>query len=309
MLTLHLVPVGRSLLSQIEQGILPTLRSALAVDELLADTVGEALRQATGGNHELDLKRLGLADVSRSASAADASLAAEWTSVAAVAAKRRYSAVDGEAYVFIATDTDDGLRAATLVAARYQSTIHYLHEPLSVGRPALEPCGVYVCRIPDLDLGFRPPTSTTWRSLGTVGGIAADTAKQTGRGEWEIILHLTGGYKAMIPYLMVLAEGVNSRLRELPPDTQHRPKIRAVALHDPSLGRTPTQPRIVIDIPVRAIGSNLLAEARKLKALARPDSDTVGADVSKDLRGLFIERENARTYRLSEAGLIMVNVL
>lgn len=141
--------------------------------------------------------------------------------------------------------------------------------------------------------------------MGKVGRLVADTAKQTGRGEWNVVVHLSGGYKAMIPYLMVLAEGVHSRLRDV---QGCRPKIRAVAIHDPLAGRDPTISRIVIDIPVRSIEGDLLADVEKLKKLTQPDSDIVGAGAPKDLLGLFIEREDP-AYRLTDPGLIMVNVL
>jgi len=310
---LHLIPVGRSLLDQIDRGALPTLQSALAIDELpgSADTVGEALQRAIGRHHELDLDYLGLTGVSRAALAVDSSMAAEWTSVSAVAGEPRYGPADGHAYVFIATDSDDGLRAATLVAMRYQhTTIRYLHEPLTVGRLLVKPGDVYVCRIPDLDLGARQPTSTTWRSLGAVGHLVAETAKQTGGGEWDVVVvHLSGGYKAMIPSLMVLAEGVHSRLRDKELGPGRRPKIRAVAIHDPSAGKDPTKSRVIVDIPVRAIDTYLLPFAKRLAALTRPDTDIVGADAPKELLGLFIERGNERSYQLTAAGLIMVNVL
>jgi len=167
---------------------------------------------------------------------------------------------------------------------------------------------VYVCRIPDLDLGNSQPTSTTWRSLGAVGRLVADTAKQTPGGDWNVVVHLSGGYKAMIPYVMVLAEGVHSRLRDPRDGPRRRPEIRAVAIHDPSDGGDPTVSRILIDIPVRAIGPDLLSDVEKLKKLTQPDSAIVGAGVSEDLLGLFIEREGP-VYRLTQPGLIMVNVL
>jgi len=308
---LHLIPVGLSLLDQIDRGVLPALRPALAVDELpgTADTVGEALQQATDRHRELDLNHLGLTGVPRTAGALDPSMAAEWTSVTAVAAEPRHGAAGGEAYVFIATDSDGGLRAATLVAARYRrTTMRYLHEPVTTGRLLFKPGEVYICRIPDLDLGNREPTITTWRSLGVVGRLVADTAQQTGRGEWNVVVHLSGGYKAMIPYLMVLGEGIHSRLRDPRDAARRRPKIRTVAIHDPSTGRDPTRVRIVVDVPVRALGPDLLADVEKLKKLSQPDSDIVGAGAPKDLLGLFIEREDS-VYRLTDPGLIMVNVL
>lgn len=177
---------------------------------------------------------------------------------------------------------------------------------------------MYLCRIPRLDLGVQTPKSVTWRSLGAVGRLVADTATQTGDGAWEVILHLSGGYKAMIPYLMVLAEGVHSRLRPRAVGPQYRPKVRAVAIHDPSEGRNPNQARNVVDIPVRAINSVLLAGVAKLAAMPRagsdpdsdPDNDIVVGHAPEDLLGLFIEPADQRqSYRLTAAGLIMVNVL
>lgn len=146
----------------------------------------------------------------------------------------------------------------------------------------------------------------TWRSLGAVGRLAADSAGQTGRGEWEVIVHLSGGYKAMIPYLMVMAEGVHSRLRDLPPDAPHRPSIRAVAIHKSTL---PAESPIVVDTSIRAIEGDLLADARKLAAATPPYSDVVDAGIAEDLLGLFIERVSEKKRRLTPAGLIMVNVL
>ncbi len=300
MLIMHLVPVGLSLLDDIELPDSPL-------------TVREALQHAATDPHrELDWNRLGPAGVPRPTATFDNRSAAEWTSIAATTSEPRYASVDGEAYVFIATDTDEGLRAATLVAERYQhSAIRYLDEPLASGSPGLEPGDVYVCRVLDLNLGFKQPTSITWRSLGAVGRMVANTASQSPHGEWHVVVHLSGGYKAMIPYLMVMAEAVHSRLRDNRPDSAHRPSIRAVAVHELSLTQASSGKPVVIDVPVRSIRQNLLKAAKKLTAAAQPDSDLVDADVADDLQGLFTEVvEGERKHRrLTSAGLITVNVL
>lgn len=300
MFLLHLVPVGLSL---VEKGHLEFPDSLL--------TARQALQHAaTGPRHELDWDRLGPAGLPRLAAGLGTDTAAEWTSIAAIRDEPRYASRDGEAYVFIATDTHEGLRAAALVAERYQdSTIHYLDEPLTAERrEVLEPGDVSLCRIPDLDLGKLKPTPTTWRSLGAVGRLAADTATEA-PGEWHVIVHLSGGYKAMIPYLMVLSEAVHSRLRDNRPDSAHRPSIRAVAIHEETLRQAPEAP-IVIDIPVRSIRSHLLGFAKKLAVAARPDSDLVDAAVADNLLGLFTESvEGQRKRRLTSAGLITVSVL
>lgn len=309
MLILHLVPVGLSLLNHLEQPV-------LARDELpgSAITVRDALRWAAGGpTWELDWARLELAGLPRSQAASDPADAAEWTSIAAITAERRHAAAAGHAYLFLATDTDDGLRAAALVAARYhRGTTRYLHEPLTAGRLLLEPGDVVICRIPDLNLGETKPTSTTWRSLGAIGRLVADTALQTARGEWEVVLHLSGGYKAMIPYLIEMAEGIHTRLRDVSRDAVHRPGIRAVVIHESSLksGRD-QRPPIVIDVPVRAIEGDLLAVARRLAEMARPHRDLVETSAADALLGLLIDRdpETDRKRRLTPAGLMMVTML
>ncbi|MFN2497424.1 MAG: hypothetical protein ABR608_16220 [Pseudonocardiaceae bacterium] len=298
MLIVHLVPVGLSLLDHVELPDPPV-------------AARDALRHAAPGpRHELDWDRLGPAGMPQLATT-DPLMAAEWTSIRSSLTGPRYASVDGEAYVFLATDTDQGLRAATLLTQPYQrstvpySTVRYLDEPLAAGRPMLEPGDVSVCRIPDLDLGTLTPTSTTWRSLGVVGRMVADTATQTARGEWHVIVHLSGGYKAMIPYLMVLAEAVHSRLRDAAPNAADRPSIRAVLTHE-------SDPDRVIDVPVRAVEGDLLADVKKVANAARPSGDggyVVNAGVGEDLLGLFIEEETERTRWLTEAALIMVNAL
>jgi hypothetical protein len=293
MLLLHLVPVGLSLL---DKGRLEFPGSAITAQQALQYA-------ATGQRHELDWDRLGPAEFPRRLAAGfGTDTAAEWTSIAAIREESRYASAQGDAFAFIATDTDGGLRAATLVAERYrQSAIRYLDEPLTAGRnDVLEPGDVYVCRVPDLDLGRLSPTPATWRSLGAVGRLAANAATQTARGEWHVILHLSGGYKAMVPYLMVLAEAVQSRLR-----ARSCVEMRAVALHESSLERD----TILVDVPVRAVEGDLLDDVKKLSAAARLDSELVAAGVGEQLLGLFTERHSSGYHRLTDPGLITVTVL
>lgn len=152
MLILHVVAAGISLLDHLEQ-------PWLATDDLPGSPieVREALQWAVSGpRQELDWERLKLAGLPQTQAGADPDMAAEWTSITAITAQPRYASAQGHAYVFLATDTNDGLRAATLVAARYQRTsTRYLHEPLATRWPPVEPGDVYVCRIPALNLGKR----------------------------------------------------------------------------------------------------------------------------------------------------------
>jgi hypothetical protein len=135
-------------------------------------------------------------------------------------------------------------------------------------------------------------------------GLAVDAAKQTDCGQWQVIVHLSGGYKAMIPYLMMMAESVHSVLRDVRPGELRPPPVRVVAVHESSFKPGTTGGPIIIDIPVRAIEGKLLRAVEELAKVARPDSDIIGDDVSDYLLGLFVDAD-----RLTEAGLIMVNVL
>jgi len=132
-------------------------------------------------------------------------------------------------------------------------------------------------------------------------GVLPGVLQQPTGVEWAVVVDLSGGYKAMIPYVMIMAEGIHSRLLV-------EQQIRAVAIHDPETGTNPTRKRIVIDIPIRRIKGNLLRAAYKLKEMTLPDTDIVGPDAPIDLSGLFI-KEQKSDYKLTDAGLIMVHVL
>jgi hypothetical protein len=87
----------------------------------------------------LHLDRLLDRPVREALAVASADLCAEWASVRTVTDRRSTPDTDA-AYVLIATDTDDGLRAATLVAARYAPgvPIRYVDDP-HTGPAVIEP--------------------------------------------------------------------------------------------------------------------------------------------------------------------------
>jgi hypothetical protein len=301
--TVHVVPVGISLLGRIDRGELADLRYArpapAQTDASPDGPVRHQLRLATGADGLLAVDRL-LDGRERQQLRPPTSheLSAEWSTVRAA---RDTQPAGEDAVVLLATDTDDGLRSALLVAARYTDQIRYLDDPLGWRHPPrVEEGGVYLCRAPGLDLA-RPDLGTdVWRALGRIGHLVADDARRTPR---QVIFHLSGGYKAVIPYLMVLAETVRSVLCDpelTVPGTAST--VRAVALHESSAG--------LVDIPVRTWPPGSWSLIRKLADWiadrAAPPQVAVPEEYS-ELAGLLLDWDG-RSRRLNRYGWIMVNV-
>lgn len=315
-LTMHVLPVGTSLVTRINNGELGELEGVLAPETFHrlphpVDTVRQALRQATNPD-TLDLDLDGLVPEAARTTLADETdyrLCAEWNSVAA-SMRRTSSAGEDEAFVLIATDTDEGLRAAALVATHYthKARIRYVDDPSSAGPMLIEPGGLYICRVPELDLAAKNPPEQTWHALGSVGHAIQATATQAAQGRWRVVLHLSGGYKALIPYLLVMAEGINSvfgyRDRTV---AERAPILRAIALHESSVDDADRDP-IVIDLPIRTLPPKLFTKAVELKPHIGSHGQIHGDTWDDLLGGLLIERAGQRRW-LNPAGIIMVGVL
>lgn len=303
--TLHVLTTGSSLLDKIEhwaQDSHSSMVGALVPGAVPPDTVHEMLStERTAADNTLNVQGL-LQPVQRSLlAAASPEDAAEWTSVHAVRSDGGFATPDAESYLFLASDTDKGLRAATFLAVGHDPrSVHYVPEPLDHGGQWILPEQAWICRIPRLDLGTTGPTGHTWRSLGAAGRLVANTVEQDPRN-WTVMVHFSGGYKAIVPYVMILAEAIRSRLRTLDMP------VRAVALHESSvrLGNA-----LAVEVPVRHLSSNLWADVETLRAAMRPDSDEVPASTASDrLVGLMVEPGNAHRTRVTAPGLISTHVL
>lgn len=306
-LTMHVLPVGTSLLAKTDDlGDLDNVLPPGTFDPL--SSVRQKLFQATNGDTlALDVDSLIPKTARTALSGANHRLCAEWTSVAAHRAHSPGASHD-DAFVLIATDTDDGLRAAALVATHYapEARIHYVDDPLTDAPEFIEPGGLYVYRIPELDLAAKNPPNQTWSALGSVGHAIAATASQATRNCWNVVLHLSGGYKALIPYLLVMAEGINSVFccpERVAADRE--PSLRAIALHESGIGDTDRDP-ILVDLPIRALQGDLFTKAVELKPYL--ESNPINGINWDDLLGWVIERNGDRR-RLSRTGIILVGVL
>jgi hypothetical protein len=300
-LVLHIVPVGHSIVDSLA-GVddLAALNSRLPVS---GTSVREQLKAHTGVHGVLDLSALLGTQAQAAARDVGWSAAAEWTSVALF--ENREAPYFRRSLLLIASDTDEGLRAATFVAARWheEGAVRYADDPGQLPSRMREG-DVWIARIPQLRLGIGDPDSTTWFGLGAVGRAIQTTCTQPPLGcRIDAVLHLTGGYKALIPYLLVMAEGINSVFHDHDRvSAQAPPQVRAVATHRSTSNANQT----VLDVPVRWLAAKSLEKVVRLKAAA----DDTGAvhESFDDLLGQFCE-DSANGDRLTPAGMIMVGVV
>jgi hypothetical protein len=293
---LHLVTVGQSLLGRVNSH-LPHLNGVLD-PTVLRQSVAAQLIDLTRDGY-LDPQTIVADGAALTAlRAADPVLAAEWTSLAAYRSRPQHPA--GDAVVYLASDTDEGLRAAVLLALRETRTspntqVRYVHDVGGEGMLIPEHDGeVAVVRIPGLDFAAEQSwgnAERTWQALGDFGFAVARTAFT---GDWSVVLHLSGGFKAAIPYLLVMAEGICTRLRSIDGTTL---TVTAVCVHESSVG----QQRLpyLVDLPVRYLSLPLHEALRASDALDRIV-----------LRGQFTtDPTSTRPVSLTWAGLILTRVL
>jgi hypothetical protein len=311
------VPVGISLLNALDRKLMDreirtALRNALNPAVLRGqagpqgppDPVRQAIRAASRqASGRLDFATLlpGVAGPLQ-ALRGRPDLCAEWQSVAVETNNPPAGDPDDgrPAYVFISTDTDEGLRAGTFLAAGFSgdTNVYYVDNPQAEFRSrAIEPGQAYLCRVPGLDLAKAAGINDgTWRAIGDIGHTIAETARLAPDGRWRVVLHLSGGYKAMIPYLLVMAEGINSVCKNPDRTTKGRePTLRAFMLHE-------SDDSYRVDVPVRALEGKLFADLLTVK---QADEDgTLPAERSSGLFGLCVDH----TGRLTTLGTIMVRV-
>ncbi|MFI5592856.1 hypothetical protein ACIA5G_47945 [Amycolatopsis sp. NPDC051758] len=305
---LHVVPVGTSLLKHLaaDRRVSTPLRNAL--------TGGTPLRglltQADRGDGRLLLEPLLHQDPGQAATVTaelqqlTPNHSAELTALDAHDRTRTERPAPGrDSIVLIATDTDDGLRAAALLAHLLASRAGSL--PRYADDPVTSPAGITVAagqvllvRIPRLDLDIGgAPDSRTWLSVGEIGRAVAHDLCDTG-ADRRAVFHLTGGYKALLPYLLLTADAVATVVRcRLGPGS----RVSAQVLHE-----TSGQP---VPLPVRWLTGTPLERAQDLSRSAGTRDHLVVDDLH-DFRGTYLRDEPFTGRReLTEAGLILARTL
>jgi hypothetical protein len=171
-----------------------------------------------------------------------ATVSAEVQTFVAAQATRPISADD--VVFLLATDTASGLLAAVWNAFALTggpAAVRYLTDPL---QPLRDPRGTAVIlRVPGMDAGDVDGFRQAMRWLGTFGGGVL--LPLAGYDE-PVRLHLSGGFKASIPYLIALAEALRSQ----------RDDIKACVLHESAASASGLAKPI--DLPLRHVRPDVL---------------------------------------------------
>ncbi|MFE3495626.1 hypothetical protein ACFXOS_21565 [Streptomyces sp. NPDC059175] len=150
--------------------------------------------------------------------------------------------------VLLATDTAEGLTAALwnaiALAGGQLSRVLYLPDPAQI--PHTPRGRVLLVRVPDLDARDEQGFARAMRGLGVLGRTLA-TRIASPRDE-PCRFHLSGGYKATVPYLIGLAEGMRSLPGAGP--------VEAHVLHESTQGDT-------IRVPLRRIHPSIVDQLIK----------------------------------------------
>lgn len=313
----HIVPVGTSLISHLEQtqgtsgaAVPRVLRNVFRPERPIAETL-----RAASANGRLNLTPHLQPDEDLAEKAAHALAQLEPATCAELSTLETFQVHDARAdpaadvLVLVASDTGPGLRAAALLAHRLAAASghlpRYVHDPLADGQAltlTLTEGPVILLRIPGLDLTRdKRPDPRTWQSLGELAFAVATTLCEAPHG-WHAEFHLTGGYRATLPYLLMAAEAVHTVVRRRLPQISDR--VRATVVHESSTGRENAVP-----LPVRFLTGALLDAVQELSTMAGENA-FVTEDHSDMLRGLYVEDEPSDgRWNLTELGLITTRVL
>ncbi|WP_017593830.1 hypothetical protein [Nocardiopsis potens] len=261
--TVHLVSVGVSLFDNLQRGR-QELIDGLGIDRALAKRIRAAekelrdpesegfpaeesakqaawLREVTAPGSGTERQRLEklLKEIEPENWPARAS--AELT---ALAVHRSGSGIPpADTVVLLASDTGRGLRAALFNAAALAGgdlkRVRYLHDPSD--EIAAMRGDIVIARLPGLDVGNDEGFTEAMRGLGDIGRGVDRLLRP---GDTEAALHLSGGFKAALPFLLGLGEA----LRSLRGPT----KVKAYAVHE----LDPDQR--AVELPLRHLPATLL---------------------------------------------------
>ncbi len=223
-MTVHLLPCGTSILTNL---LPPRSVTSLERDDVdvLTEWAGRTLTagaldrpQTWAGSFrtEIDPYLAPIADCQR-----PVKLSAEVASL-----HRHRTLMSDDRVVLLASDTAEGMLAALLNAARFRRPVRVHAQPLldgtADGVPLIEAGSdepVHILRIP----GLLPDRTTTFtEAIENVAKALVWAALLHRPPRTELALHLSGGYKATLPYLVSFAEYVKGE----------RPPLRAFCLHE-----------------------------------------------------------------------------
>jgi hypothetical protein len=184
----------------------------------------------------------------------------------------RHTVSAGDLVVLLVSDTPVGLLSGLWNAVHLAGPIDTFQRlDYAGGDTKLEGLGargrVRIQVVSDLDLA-RPGRFN--EAMGRLGEIGCAVLRDLNHDE-DILVHLSGGYKATIPFMIGIAEGMRSvSLGGLPPAS-----VRAVVVHRDSVEGHRRRP---VDVPLRRLKEgDLRTELREFDASDRARCTTSGA--------------------------------
>jgi hypothetical protein len=258
-MTIHLMTVGTTVLKHLKDTVRPDglihespdgttyLRDAdrLGVDRARPDSAARLLRLLSEGDAAVRRAALGVIRDAGTATWRQGSFAESST----LAVQTGHSQVQpNDLVILLATDTVDGLLSAFWVAACLLrvsdvddfDALDFLDDiPAervdSLARGARG--RVFVVRLRGLRMTDPAGPSRAMRALGLAGRLACVSLAP----EEGLVVHLSGGFKATLPFLLGTAEGLHSMLSGDDPD-----RVRAVIVHEDA-------PRQAVRVPLRRL--------------------------------------------------------
>ncbi|MER7011664.1 hypothetical protein ABT324_09585 [Saccharopolyspora sp. NPDC000359] len=308
---LHIVPVGISLLNRLEgkpkgsggRGIgHPVLRGVLGNRD-----VWRELRAGPGEVVDVPDSVLGAdhAAARLALEALEPKVCAEWYALDRYA--EQFPEAGQDTWVFVGSDTEEGSRAAVLTALGHSYRqegvpVRYVDDPHTADGFPLQPGGCHVVRIPGLDLSSREGLpEETWLGLGGLGGLVVRYARQLEQPSstplLNIVFHLSGGYKAMLPYYLTMAEAVRTTVLK-----KQLVLVEAFCLYEQSTN--------LVALPVAHFTGELLERIEKLARASRGGEVDIDPRTVNGLVGLYLYEELRGGRRgLTPAGKIIARTL
>jgi hypothetical protein len=278
--SVHVLPCGTSILRNLRAGVPGCRMTPVQVDEMQRWASDELIRDQPASQWRQTFAR----DVGPHLRLLQAAqdpvrLSAETASLTRYATRVGDGLQPQDLVVLLASDTAEGMLAALLVAASLNRGVEEHPAPardaaahgelLTAGQPGRAP--VHVVRIPKL----LPDSTTNFTAAMTdLAGAMLWAGRRRRRPEQRLVVHLSGGYKATLPYLLVMCEYLKAL----------QPPVEAFCLHEGDPG-SPVLPDLV-EIFLRSV--DLDADLALLNEAAQgniPNDPRLGGFAYREVRG------------------------